>query len=214
MILGFWNIWRSRTNGEVAGDDPWGAPSLEWSIPSPPPDYNFAVIPKVTSRYPLWDVKSPELTADVPHSKHGDERNDVELAAMGVARNDTERALIARMRAQQQIRDAGILGKIAGKVTGDWDRLKESRDRIDELLGLPEGAVDAMGRLKALGANINPDGSVKPPAGGSGAELELAMHMTHLTAESYKTMTDKLFRRKNGPWAGKNVYFGESTIKY
>jgi len=76
-LLFAYNIWRSRKHGEVAGDDPWGAPSLEWSIPSPPPEYNFAVIPKVTSRYPLWDVKSPELTADVPHSKHGDERNEV-----------------------------------------------------------------------------------------------------------------------------------------
>src|SRR4051812_22739919 len=72
-----WNIFRSRTHGEIAGNDPWGAPSLEWLIPSPPPDYNFAVIPTVTSRYPLWDVKSPALTAEVPHSKRGDERIDV-----------------------------------------------------------------------------------------------------------------------------------------
>src|SRR6187551_1549997 len=63
-LIGMYNIWKSLKSGEVAGDDPWGAPSLEWSIPSPPPDYNFAVIPKVTSRYPLWDVKSPELTTD------------------------------------------------------------------------------------------------------------------------------------------------------
>ena len=58
-LVGIYNIWYSRKNGEVAGDDPWGAPSLEWSIPSPPPEYNFAVIPTVTSRYPLWDIKSP-----------------------------------------------------------------------------------------------------------------------------------------------------------
>jgi cytochrome c oxidase subunit I len=78
-LIGAYNLFRSRKNGEIAGDDPWGAPSLEWSIPSPPPEYNFAVIPTVTSRYPLWDVKSPELTTDVPHTKHGDERNDVTL---------------------------------------------------------------------------------------------------------------------------------------
>src|SRR2546423_15213487 len=58
-IIGFWNFWRSRKSGEVAGNDPWGAPTLEWSIPSPPPDYNFAHVPRVTSRYPLWDVKTP-----------------------------------------------------------------------------------------------------------------------------------------------------------
>jgi cytochrome c oxidase subunit 1 len=78
-IIFAYNIWRSRKNGEIAGNDPWGAPSLEWSIPSPPPEYNFETIPTVTSRYPLWDVKSPELTQDVPHSRRGDERSDVSV---------------------------------------------------------------------------------------------------------------------------------------
>src|SRR5579862_2112921 len=72
-----YNIFKSWRSGDIAGNDPWGAPSLEWSIPSPPPEYNFEHIPTVTSRYPLWDVKSPALTHDVPHSKHGDERIDV-----------------------------------------------------------------------------------------------------------------------------------------
>jgi len=79
-----YNIFKSLKSGEIAGDDPWGAPSLEWSIPSPPPEHNFDTIPTVTSRYPLWDVKSPELTADVPHSRHDDERNDVALAGKKV----------------------------------------------------------------------------------------------------------------------------------
>src|SRR3954463_10151625 len=74
-----YNIFRSWRGGEIAPNDPWGAPSLEWSIPSPPPDYNFAVIPTVTSRYPLWDMKSPVLTSEVPHTKRGDERNDVAI---------------------------------------------------------------------------------------------------------------------------------------
>ena len=51
------NLLRSRKKGAIAGHNPWDAPSLEWSIPSPPPDYNFAQIPTVTSRYPLWDHK-------------------------------------------------------------------------------------------------------------------------------------------------------------
>jgi cytochrome c oxidase subunit I len=83
-LVGLYNLWISRKNGEIAGDDPWGAPSLEWSIPSPPPEYNFAVIPTVTSRYPLWDVKSPELTTDVPHSRHDDERSDVSMGGKRV----------------------------------------------------------------------------------------------------------------------------------
>jgi cytochrome c oxidase subunit 1 len=62
------NFLRSRKHGAVAPNDAWGAGTLEWSIPSPPPDYNFAQIPVVTSRYPLWDLKSPERTAGIAHS--------------------------------------------------------------------------------------------------------------------------------------------------
>src|SRR4051812_48935909 len=79
-----WNIFRSRTHGEIAGNDPWGAPSLEWSIPSPPPEYNFAVIPTVTSRYPLWDLKSPALTRDVPHTREGERAIDVDVGGKHV----------------------------------------------------------------------------------------------------------------------------------
>jgi len=84
-ILGFWNVWSSRKNGEIAGDDPWGGGTLEWSIPSPPPEYNFAVIPTVTSRYPMWDMKSPALTAEVPHTREDDERSDISLGGRKVA---------------------------------------------------------------------------------------------------------------------------------
>ena len=49
------NFFRSRKNGEIAGSNPWGAGTLEWTIPSPAPEYNFATLPNVTSRYPLWE---------------------------------------------------------------------------------------------------------------------------------------------------------------
>ena len=38
------------------GRDPFHGGTLEWTIPSPPPHYNFAVIPTVTSPYPNWDA--------------------------------------------------------------------------------------------------------------------------------------------------------------
>jgi cytochrome c oxidase subunit 1/cytochrome c oxidase subunit I+III len=49
------NVWRSLRHGERATENPWDAPSLEWATASPPPAYNFAVIPTVASRYPLWE---------------------------------------------------------------------------------------------------------------------------------------------------------------
>ena len=54
------NIVRSARKGELAGNDPWDGWTLEWSTSSPPPDYNFATMPTVRSRRPLWDLKHPE----------------------------------------------------------------------------------------------------------------------------------------------------------
>jgi cytochrome c oxidase subunit 1/cytochrome c oxidase subunit I+III len=49
------NVVRSLRHGVLAGPNPWDASTLEWSIPSPPPPYNFAVIPSIASRHPLWE---------------------------------------------------------------------------------------------------------------------------------------------------------------
>src|SRR5215510_13739705 len=54
------NIIRSGRKGKLAGNDPWDAWTLEWATSSPPPEYNFATIPTVRSRRPLWDLKHPE----------------------------------------------------------------------------------------------------------------------------------------------------------
>jgi len=54
------NLIKSYFRGAPAGNDPWDAWTLEWSTSSPPPAYNFAVLPQVKSRRPLWDIKHPE----------------------------------------------------------------------------------------------------------------------------------------------------------
>ena len=48
---------QSVRNGKPSGHDPWDGPTLEWSISSPPPPYNFAVIPQVLGRDHYWIVK-------------------------------------------------------------------------------------------------------------------------------------------------------------
>jgi cytochrome c oxidase subunit 1/cytochrome c oxidase subunit I+III len=61
------NVVWSFFRGREAGPDPWGGDTLEWATTSPPPDYNFAAVPTVSSHTPNWDVE--------------DRRSDVERAA-------------------------------------------------------------------------------------------------------------------------------------
>jgi cytochrome c oxidase subunit 1 len=54
LVLFVVNLARSRGHGQPAGDDPWGAPGLEWSVSSPPPCYNYRNLPVVHGRYARW----------------------------------------------------------------------------------------------------------------------------------------------------------------
>ncbi len=60
ILLFVYNVVRSMRRGKVAGADPWDARTLEWSIPSPPPAYNFEEIPVVQSVDAFWHQKYAE----------------------------------------------------------------------------------------------------------------------------------------------------------
>ena len=60
LLLIVVNLVHSLRRGPASGDDPFHGDTLEWSIPSPPPSYNFAVIPTVSSAYANWDDEDRE----------------------------------------------------------------------------------------------------------------------------------------------------------
>jgi cytochrome c oxidase subunit 1 len=60
VLIFAYNFIVSYWRGELAGDDPWDAWTLEWATSSPPPVYNFEELPEVHSRRPLWDMKHPD----------------------------------------------------------------------------------------------------------------------------------------------------------
>ena len=60
ILVFLYNFFTSLRSGERAPADPWDGRTLEWSIPSPPPEYNFAQIPTVTARDAFWHQKYVE----------------------------------------------------------------------------------------------------------------------------------------------------------
>lgn len=53
----FWTIYHRDKHMDKTGGDPWNGRTLEWSTASPPPEYNFAIIPVVNQIDPLWATK-------------------------------------------------------------------------------------------------------------------------------------------------------------
>ncbi len=57
FLVFLWNIWRTSRKPRNAPADPWNGATLEWAIPSPPPEWNFDRLPTVDARDPLWEEK-------------------------------------------------------------------------------------------------------------------------------------------------------------
>lgn len=64
IIVGVRHRKWNRVNG-----DPWNGRTLEWSIASPPPFYNFAIIPEVHDHDPFWEMKHSKvpMVLEKPH---------------------------------------------------------------------------------------------------------------------------------------------------
>jgi cytochrome c oxidase subunit 1/cytochrome c oxidase subunit I+III len=71
VVIFIINVIVSHRRGRVAGDNPWDAPTLEWATTSPPPSYNFVVIPTVASRHPLWEDRLGEHKTQASHPHAG-----------------------------------------------------------------------------------------------------------------------------------------------
>jgi cytochrome c oxidase subunit 1 len=56
LVVLAYNLVVSFKRGTTAGDNPWGARTLEWMVSSPPPENNYAEIPEVLDRPHLHGV--------------------------------------------------------------------------------------------------------------------------------------------------------------
>jgi cytochrome c oxidase subunit I+III len=55
-------------HGRKAPPNPWYADTLEWASGTPPRSYNFASLPRIGTRHPLWD--QPELPETIASGRH------------------------------------------------------------------------------------------------------------------------------------------------
>ncbi len=73
VLIFVYNIIITSRNGEKAGADPWeDGRTLEWSIPSPPPYYNFKQLPLTRGLDPLWIEKTEGNGKMLPGEPLGD----------------------------------------------------------------------------------------------------------------------------------------------
>ena len=80
LLVFIYNFVRSARTGEEAGADPWDARTLEWSIPSPPPEYNFEQIPTVHGRDAFWMQKREGVPAvPVAGGSNGEAEHSIHL---------------------------------------------------------------------------------------------------------------------------------------
>jgi cytochrome c oxidase subunit 1 len=57
ILVFLYNALRTAQTPQQVEANPWDAPTIDWATPSPPPVYNFRILPVVTHRDQLWHDK-------------------------------------------------------------------------------------------------------------------------------------------------------------
>jgi len=113
FLLFFINIAWSLSSGERASSDPWDGRTLEWMTPTPPPIYNFATVPTVSSRDAFWVMKYGSVEA------HGLEGGQAYSPPMAV---DISKIHIPGPSLYPVLLGLGLFGMGVGMII-DWYRM-------------------------------------------------------------------------------------------
>jgi len=129
MLVFLWNWWRTARKGTRASGDPWDGRTLEWSIASPTPEYNFARIPTVEAEDDFW------------HRKYGEdeEGNAVPIATAEEVSDDPEPPAGLHLPSPSYypaLTGAGIFVTLMGLVYLPWGLIPAAVGALVILWGL------------------------------------------------------------------------------
>ncbi len=90
IILFVYCVIYSYIKRRPEDSDPWDGRTLEWSIPSPVPHYNFKEIPKIERLDHFWYTKYPELIESGSHAPVAKQTMPVTPPSGGAVDNHTD----------------------------------------------------------------------------------------------------------------------------
>ena len=177
---------RDRDANRVPAGDPWDGRSLEWAMAAPPPEYNFAVIPTVTSRdafneakasraaYQIADKYEPITMPKNSRPRHDGvrarHRRQLRPGVAHLVAGDRQRARADRrrdragFRARHRTRDPGRAGRTrAPPLAGQRGRSRPGQARARNRAGKPRvGAARARRRQHAMNCRIGSGRTHRP----------------------------------------------------
>ena len=145
LQLGY-SLWRRDRYRDDTGD-PWNGRTLEWSVPSPVPVYNFTHIPTVTTRDEFWEQKQQPSKKALSYEAIELPKNSGIGILIGVLAALTSFAVIWHIFWLAGVAMVSIIILVIIRTTGEHD--SEYTISADEVRRIDEAA-----RHMAKGANI------------------------------------------------------------
>ncbi len=131
LLVFLWNWRYSARKGERAGPDPWDGRTLEWTIPSPTPAYNFATVPTVENEDDFW------------HRKYGEDETGASVALDGdpgiqerLSEEDAAKIHMPSPSYYPPLTAFGVFGMLMGFVYVPWGAIGVAAGGLVTIWGL------------------------------------------------------------------------------
>lgn len=128
----------------------------------------------------------------------GDESNALRIAMLGVPQNDLQRAEVQHLVVQQQIDQAGLLGRLL--CNEEYSAMVQNARHLRESMGVTRADFDGLGRIRVIDPetgtpirfNFDSQGNFVPAREGDVSTFETLLATSRLVADNYNQATDRM----------------------